>query len=97
MVDPIQPAQPVQGAPGQIVRAQTVQVQSAPSAQPVCHCAYCRIRALFGPIMIIAVGVVFMVAQYSRFSFSELWPILLIVAGILKVAENMAPRDGHPA
>lgn len=95
MVDPIQPAQAVQGAPGQIVPAQTV--QSTPSVQPVCHCAYCRIRALFGPIMIIAVGVVFMVAQYSRFSFGELWPILLIVAGVLKVAENMAPRDGHPA
>ena len=63
----------------------------------VCKCAYCRIHLLFGPIMIITVGVLFLVAQYSRFSFGELWPFLLIIAGILKVAESLAPREGHVA
>jgi hypothetical protein len=92
MVNPVQPVQPVPSAP-----VQAAQIQSAPAARPICHCAYCRIRSLFGPIMIITVGVVFLVAQYSRYSFGELWPFLLIVAGILKVAENMAPREGHPA
>jgi Domain of unknown function (DUF5668) len=84
MVDPVQPAQSIPP------------VQPAQTGRPICHCAYCRIRSLFGPIMIIAVGVVFLVAQYTRYSFGELWPFLLIVAGILKVAENMAPREGHP-
>jgi Domain of unknown function (DUF5668) len=87
MVDPVQPLQPL--PPPQ------VQVVQTPRA--VCNCAYCRIRSLFGPIMIITVGVVFLVGEYSRYSFRDLWPLLLIVAGILKVAENMAPREGHPA
>lgn len=74
--------------------------QSALPVQParaVCRCAYCRIHALFGPIMIITVGVLFLMAQYSRWSFGELWPFLLIVAGFMKVAEAMASREGHPA
>lgn len=79
---------------------------TAPTGQPglpvqpartVCRCAYCRIHALFGPIMIITVGVLFLMAQYSRWSFGELWPFILIVAGFLKVAEAMASREGHPA
>jgi len=66
--------------------------------QTVCKCAYCRIHSLFGPIMIITVGVLFLVAEYSsRYSFGELWPFLLIIAGILKVAESLASRDGHAA
>jgi cell wall-active antibiotic response 4TMS protein YvqF len=68
-----------------------------PPARAVCRCAYCRIHALFGPVMIITVGVLFLMAQYSRWSFGELWPFLLIVAGLLKVAEAMASREGHPA
>jgi hypothetical protein len=90
---PLQPTQPVQPTPP----TQPGQpVLSAQAGRPVCHCAYCRIHALFGPIMIISVGVVFLVAQYSdRYSFGELWPFLLIVAGILKVAEALAPREGH--
>jgi len=67
-----------------------------PPARTICRCAYCRIHALFGPIMIITVGVLFLLAQYSRWSFGELWPFILIVAGFLKVAEAMASREGHP-
>jgi Domain of unknown function (DUF5668) len=78
--------QPVQPIPPPVVQ------------RAVCHCAYCRIKALFGPVMIITVGVLFLIAQYSdRWSFGQLWPFLLIVAGIMKVAEAVAPRDGHPA
>jgi hypothetical protein len=83
----LQPIPPNQ--PGQPVLA-------AQPARAVCHCAYCRIHSLFGPVMIITVGVLFLMAQYSRWSFGELWPFLLIVAGIMKVAEAMAPREGHP-
>lgn len=88
-VQPVLTAQPiVTGPDGRVVQ----------TGRPVCHCAYCRIHALFGPIMIICVGAVFLVAQYSyRFSFGDLWPVLLIVAGILKVAEALAPREGHIA
>ena len=40
----------------------------------VCHCLHCKIRGLMGPLMIITVGVLFLIGEYTRFSFLELWP-----------------------
>lgn len=67
-----------------------------PDANPtVCRCAHCRIRGLMGPLMIITVGVLFLIAEYSRYSFGDLWPVLLIVAGIVLTAQSLASKDGH--
>ena len=60
-----------------------------------CTCANCRIRGLMGPVMLITVGALFLIRQYSRFGIGDLWPILLIVAGIVLVAQAMASRQGH--
>jgi hypothetical protein len=64
-------------------------------ATPKCRCGYCTVSGLVGPVAIITVGVLFLVAEYSRYSFADLWPILLIVIGILLVARAVAPNDGH--
>jgi hypothetical protein len=63
--------------------------------QPVCYCPYCKIRGLMGPLMIITVGVLFLIGEYTRFSFLELWPILLIVAGVVLTAQSLASKEGH--
>jgi Domain of unknown function (DUF5668) len=63
--------------------------------QPVCHCPYCTIRGLMGPLMIITVGVLFLIGEYTRFSFLELWPILLIIAGVVLTAQSLASKEGH--
>lgn len=60
-----------------------------------CGCPYCKLRGLVGPIMVITVGVLFLFVQYSRYSFFDLWPILLIVLGVLLVAQALAPKQGH--
>lgn len=60
-----------------------------------CSCAFCRIRGLMGPAMLITVGVIFLLAEYSRYDFRDLWPFLLIVAGIVLVAQSMASKQGH--
>lgn len=60
-----------------------------------CSCAFCRIRGLMGPAMLITVGVIFLLAEYSRYDFRNLWPFLLIVAGIVLVAQSMASKEGH--
>ena len=69
--------------------------QSPNQTRTTCNCAYCRIRGLMGPVMIITVGVLFLIGQYSRYSFGELWPVLLIVAGIVLSAQALASKDGH--
>ncbi len=60
-----------------------------------CHCAHCRVRGLMGPLMIITVGVLFLVGEYSRYSFADLWPVLLIVAGIVLTAQSLVSKEGH--
>lgn len=61
----------------------------------ICKCAHCRIRGLMGPLMIITVGVLFLIAEYSSHSFADLWPVLLIVAGIVLTAQALASKEGH--
>jgi cell wall-active antibiotic response 4TMS protein YvqF len=65
------------------------------SNRTVCHCLHCRIRGLMGPLMIITVGVLFLIGEYTRFSFLELWPVLLIVAGVVLTAQSLASKEGH--
>jgi len=60
-----------------------------------CECGGCRIRGLMGPIVLITVGVLFLIGQYSRYGFWELWPILLIVIGVVLVAQSLVSRSGH--
>jgi Domain of unknown function (DUF5668) len=60
-----------------------------------CQCAGCRIRGLIGPIILITIGILFLVGQYSRYGFWELWPILLIVIGVVLVAQSLVSRSGH--
>ena len=51
-----------------------------------------QVRGLVGPLMIITVGVIFLIAEYSRYSFFDLWPVLLIILGVLLVAQLWRPN-----
>jgi len=50
------------------------------------------VRPLMGPVMIITVGVLFLIGEFTRYSFGDLWPILLIVAGGVILADTLASR-----
>jgi len=60
-----------------------------------CGCAHCRIRGLMGPLILITIGVLFLIGEYSRYSFGDLWPILLIVIGVVLVLQALASKEGH--
>jgi hypothetical protein len=60
-----------------------------------CSCPQCRIRALMGPVMLITIGVLFLIGQYTMYSFGQLWPVILIAIGAVKVAESLASSEGH--
>ena len=60
-----------------------------------CKCQQCRTRGLMGPLVLITIGVLFLLSQYSRYSFGELWPVILIVIGAVKVAEALSSVEGH--
>lgn len=43
------------------------------------------IRAVTGPLILITVGVLFLIDRFTQFSFSQTWPVMLIVIGLLKL------------
>ena len=60
-----------------------------------CPCAQCRLRGLMGPVVLITIGVLFLLGEYTRYGFFDLWPILLIVIGAVLVGQSMVSREGH--
>ena len=60
-----------------------------------CTCAYCRVRGLMGPFILIAVGMIFLTGEFTRYGFLDLWPVLLVVAGIVLLAQSVTSRAGH--
>lgn len=64
-------------------------------AHSFCPCPRCRCRGLVGPVMLITLGVLFLIAQFTRWDFRDLWPVILIVLGVLKAVEYAAPMTGH--
>jgi hypothetical protein len=44
------------------------------------------VRAVRGPVILITVGVLFAFDKFTEFRFSQTWPILLIVVGVLSLA-----------
>jgi hypothetical protein len=48
-----------------------------------------------GPAVLITVGVLFLLEQLHVMSFGRSFPILLIVIGVVKIAQRSAPETGH--
>lgn len=57
---------------------------------------YGNLRAIRGPIMVIAVGVLFALNNFTPYSFGETWPVLIIVAGLISLLGRGASRPIQP-
>ena len=59
--------------------------------------AWLLIRRLRGPAFLILVGITALLNQWGVLSFSRSWPLYLILAGILGLAERAAIAAAPPA
>jgi Domain of unknown function (DUF5668) len=50
-------------------------------------------RAIRGPIIMITIGVLFALDEFSVASFSKTWPAILIVVGILNLSRWTGRRQ----
>ncbi|MCI0403099.1 MAG: DUF5668 domain-containing protein [Acidobacteria bacterium] len=63
-----------------------------------CNCARCRVRGLMAPVMLMTIGGLFLADQLiAAIRFRHIWPIILIVIGLLKLAAYFASPEGHRA
>ncbi|MFQ5694517.1 MAG: hypothetical protein ACE5HB_00855 [Terriglobia bacterium] len=61
-----------------------------------CGCHRCHLEGIGWPILIITVGGLFLTAQLlPGVGFRHLWPVILIVLGVLKLLEHTASTEGH--
>ena len=61
-----------------------------------CSCAQCRISSLTGPVILITLGVLFGLDHiWGRWEFTQTWPVLLIVIGVVKLIARTASDAGH--
>jgi hypothetical protein len=54
------------------------------------------LRAIRGPIMLIAIGVLFAADQFTDYGIWRTWPVLLILLGVLKLAERIGSGAQTP-
>jgi hypothetical protein len=55
------------------------------------------VRAIRGPVILITVGVLFAFDKFTAFRFSQTWPVLLIVIGLLSLGgSGRARRNQEP-
>jgi hypothetical protein len=60
-----------------------------------CSCARCRCRGFLGPVVLITLGVLFLLSEFTHWRFHQTWPILLIAIGVVKVMGSSADTAGH--
>jgi hypothetical protein len=53
-------------------------------------------QAIRGPILLIAIGVLFAMQQGGVLPFSRTWPLLIIIIGVVKLIERMFIRPATP-
>lgn len=52
------------------------------------------VRAIRGPVLLIAIGTLFTLDHFGPYHFGRTWPMLLIVFGALKLLEKIAGDGG---
>ena len=55
----------------------------------------CLLRAIKGPVMMITVGVLFALDNFTPFSFHRTWPVLIVVVGLLSLGKRNSPFHGR--
>ncbi len=54
------------------------------------------VQAIRGPILLIALGVLFIVDHAGGLPFHQTWPVLIILFGLLKLLERAVIRQPAP-
>ncbi|MGH9523279.1 MAG: LiaI-LiaF-like domain-containing protein [Terriglobales bacterium] len=62
-----------------------------------CYCGRCRYRGMMGPVVLITLGVLFLLGEFTHWDFGRTWPILLIAIGVVKVLGSSADDSAHVA
>ena len=62
-----------------------------------CNCQRCTIRGLRGPVIVVTIGVLFLLQEMrgGYFDFSNTYPVIIIVIGLMSLGCALASSEGH--
>ena len=60
-----------------------------------CQCERCRSQHIMGPVIIFALGVLFLLDSVSSLGIWRTWPLILLVVGGIKLLQSNASAEGH--
>jgi cell wall-active antibiotic response 4TMS protein YvqF len=60
-----------------------------------CHCVACTAICLMGPAILVTIGVIGMLHEFTPIRWWRSWPLILIVVGVLKFLQITGSREGH--
>src|SRR5260370_34559174 len=61
----------------------------------VCHCVAWTATCLMGPAILVTIGIMGLLDEFTRVRWGESWPLILIVIGVLKFLQITGSREGH--
>lgn len=60
-----------------------------------CQCVRCRAHGLMGAAVLVTIGVILLVDNYSGLRFQETGPVLLLVIGCVLLVSRTGSTEGH--
>jgi hypothetical protein len=60
-----------------------------------CHCVRCRAHGLMGAAILVTIGVLLLLDNYSGLRFHETGPVLLLVIGCVMLVSRTGSTEGH--
>lgn len=60
-----------------------------------CSCVRCRAHGLMGAAVLITLGVLFLLENYSEVPFDKSFPVLLLVIGAVLLVSRSGSTEGH--
>jgi hypothetical protein len=60
-----------------------------------CRCVACTAISLMGPVILVTIGIMGILSEFTRVGWKESWPLILIVVGVLKFLQITGSRAGH--
>lgn len=60
-----------------------------------CTCERCNTRGMMFPALLITLGTLLLLSETHILNFGYTWPVLFIVAGVVKVLQSNASTQGH--
>jgi len=61
----------------------------------VCRCVACTAISLMGPVILVTIGIMGLLDEFTPVRWGESWPLILIVIGVLKFLQITGSRVGH--